>query len=121
MREKYIIMSATFLLITSVTVSAAASGARNNYMLHCASCHGSNGDGKGDLADSLGEGIKPRNHTDAKYMSSRSDENLAKVITEGGPSLGLNEAMPPFGSILSKQEILDIVGYLRQLCKCKTK
>ena len=122
MKTKRAILSAIFLLSASIAgLSSAAPDARNNYMLHCATCHGAKGDGKGELADSLGEGIKTRDHTDTKYMSSRSDQDLIKVITGGGGSMGFSDAMPSFGAILSKQEILDIVGYLRQLCKCKGK
>lgn len=99
--------------------SGAMKRARENYMLHCATCHGINGDGKGDLADSLGEGVKPRNHTDARIMSARSDEDILKVITNGGKSMGFDEAMPAFSSLLSKEEILGLVKYIRQLCECK--
>ncbi|MDH5509122.1 MAG: cytochrome c [Nitrospinota bacterium] len=95
--------------------------AKKNYMLHCATCHGPNGEGDGELAELLGEGITPRNHTDAKIMSQRADEDLRKVIADGGDSMGFNAAMPPFSTLLQEEEILGLVKYLRLLCKCKGK
>ncbi|MDH5639276.1 MAG: cytochrome c [Nitrospinota bacterium] len=95
--------------------------AKKNYMLHCATCHGATGEGNGELAELLGDGVKPRNHTDAKIMSQRTDEDLRKVISGGGDSMGFDAAMPPFSTILQEKEILGLVKYLRVLCKCKGK
>lgn len=91
--------------------------AQSNYMLHCAPCHGERGDGKGQLAEALSP--PPRNHTDSKYFSSRTDDQLIKVVTGGGAALGLDEGMPPFSTILNKDEIKGVVAYVRSLCKCK--
>jgi len=95
----------------------AAQKAQGDYMLHCAPCHGSQGDGKGPLAESLAK--PPRDHTDAKYMSTRTDEQLIKVVTDGGAASGFDEGMPPFSTILSNGEIKGVVAYVRQLCNCK--
>jgi mono/diheme cytochrome c family protein len=97
--------------------SSAAQKAQGDYMGHCSPCHGDQGDGKGPLAEALGK--PPRNHTDAKYMSTRTDEQLIKVVTDGGAVSGLDEGMPPFSTILSKDEIKGVVAYVRQVCKCK--
>ena len=97
--------------------STAAQKAQGDYMLHCAPCHGSQGDGKGPLAESLGK--PPRNHTDAKYMSARTDEQLIKVVTDGGAASGFDEGMPPFSTILNGDEIKGVVAYVRSLCDCK--
>jgi mono/diheme cytochrome c family protein len=94
-----------------------AQKAQADYMLHCAPCHGDRGDGKGQLAEALG--IAPRNHTDSKYMSTRTDEQLIKVVTDGGAASGFDEGMPPFSTILSNGEIKGVVAYVRQLCNCK--
>lgn len=94
-----------------------AQKAQGDYMGHCSPCHGDQGDGKGPLAEALGKA--PRNHTDSTYMSTRTDEQLIKVVTDGGAVFGLDEGMPPFSTILSKGEIKGVVAYVRQLCKCK--
>lgn len=91
--------------------------AENNYMLYCASCHGRDGDGKGELAAAMG--VPPRDHTDALKMSKRSDEQLFKAISEGGESVGLDSGMPPHNTILQKEDIRVMVKYLRKLCNCK--
>ena len=97
--------------------SKAAQKAQADYMLHCAPCHGDQGDGKGQLAAALNPA--PRDHTDSKYFSSKADDHLIKVVANGGSSVGLDEGMPPFNTILSPDEIKGVVAYVRQLCKCK--
>jgi len=62
--------------------------------------------------------VQPRDHTDAKAMSGRSDDMIFKVIKEGGPSIDKSVLMPPWGDTLSDDEIKDLVAYLRKLCKC---
>jgi mono/diheme cytochrome c family protein len=97
--------------------SSAAQKAQADYMLHCAPCHGDQGDGKGQLAAALSP--PPRDHTDSKLLSARTDGQLIKVVTEGGAAVGLDEGMPPFSTILSNDEIRGVVAYVRHLCKCK--
>jgi len=63
--------------------------------------------------------VQPRDHTDFKSMSARSNEELFKVIKEGGGALSKSVLMPPWGSTFSDEEINDLVKYLRVLCKCK--
>lgn len=96
---------------------SAAQKAQGDYLGHCSPCHGDQGDGKGPLAEALGKA--PRNHTDSKYMSTRTDAQLIKVVADGGAVVGLDEGMPPFSTILSKDEIKGVVAYVRELCKCK--
>jgi len=91
--------------------------AKSDYMLNCASCHGENGDGNGQLAESLS--AHPRNHRDAEYLSKRTDEQLFKAISEGGAAVGRAEDMPPHNTILSKEKIRALVKYIRHLCNCK--
>ncbi len=62
--------------------------------------------------------VQPRDHTDAKAMSTRTDADLFKVIKEGGLSIDKSVLMPPWGDTLSDDEIHDMVQYLRKLCKC---
>lgn len=91
----------------------------NDYALHCASCHGANGDGKGDLADALP--VPPRDHTDASIMGQRTDGHLFKTIRDGGDSNGFDSAMPPHNTILSDGQIRGLVKHIRKLCKCAYK
>jgi len=103
------------LLLILVTDVSAETG-KDNYQTYCVQCHGLEGNGKGiNVADMS---TQPRDHTDAKEMSARTDQELFKVIKEGGQSINKSVLMPPWGSTFSDEEIQDLVKYLHQLCKC---
>lgn len=91
------------------------------YMMNCVPCHGESGKGDGPLSYDFPEGEKPRNHTDSKYMSTRSDKDLYKVIDEGGEAVGRSAGMPAWRGQLNDQEIKAVIKYLRELCKCEYK
>ena len=55
--------------------------------------------------------VKPRDLSDAEFMSSKPDEHLFKVIKEGGAAVGLTENMTPFMDQLSDEEIGNVVAY----------
>jgi len=98
---------------------AAAFGAEEGaalYRTYCAQCHGTHGNGKGINVRDMS--VQPRDHTDAKEMSARSDADLFKAIKEGGQSISKSVLMPPWGPVLSDEEIHTLVGYLRELCRC---
>ncbi len=86
----------------------------------CASCHGPTGHGDGPAAAALDP--KPRNLSDAKYVSTISDEQIFKTVKEGGAAVGKSPLMPAWGSILSDNDIWNVIAYLRQdICKCQYK
>ena len=91
--------------------------AAENYKAYCVQCHGMEGNGKGVNIRDMS--VQPRDHTDAKSMSGRSDEMLYKVIKEGGSAISKSVLMPPWEDTLSDEEIKDLVGHLRMMCKCK--
>ena len=103
------------VLVHSSSASAAEDGAVL-YKTYCAQCHGIHGNGKGVNVRDMS--VQPRDHTDAKAMSARSDQDLAKVIKEGGIAINKSVLMPPWGGVFSDEEIDDLVHYLRTLCKC---
>ncbi len=103
-------------LLLSFTTMTQAEIAKDNYQTYCVQCHGLEGDGKGiNVADMS---TQPRDHTDAKEMSARTDEELFKVIKDGGQSINKSVLMPPWSSILTDDEIKNMVSYLHTLCKC---
>jgi cytochrome c oxidase cbb3-type subunit III len=106
------------ILMTMFAVQAQAKEtAADNYKTYCVQCHGMEGNGKGVNIRDMS--VQPRDHTDAKAMSTRSDEELFKVIKEGGTSISKSILMPPWGATFSDEEIRDLVQHLRNLCKCK--
>ena len=105
------------LAIVSSTDAEAKEPAADIYKTYCTQCHGSQGNGKGINIRDMS--VQPRDHTDAKAMSARSDQDLAKVIKEGGLAINKSVLMPPWGAVLSDEEVSDLVQYLRRtLCKC---
>lgn len=80
-----------------------------NYMKHCQSCHGKDGDGNGERAPNLS--VKPSNFTDAVMMREHTDGELFWQITHG------RAPMPPFESKLTDKERWELVDYLRSLAQ----
>jgi cytochrome c oxidase cbb3-type subunit 3 len=84
------------------------------YGQFCASCHGQSGKGDGPAAAALNP--KPRDHTDKETMSKLSDDELLKVIKNGGASVGKSPLMPAWGASLKDDQIKDVIAYVRTLC-----
>jgi mono/diheme cytochrome c family protein len=97
--------------------SPAGSEADRLYGVHCAACHGTRGAGDGWNAPYLDR--PPARHADARAMSARTDDRLFDGIHAGGGILGGTPRMPPFGGSLSTQQIRLLVGYIRELCRCR--
>ena len=72
------------------------------YERNCASCHGRNGKGLGDLSPTP-------DFTNKTLMATRSDEELYEKITNGGKGTG----MPAWRSRLNDQERRDVIAYIR--------
>lgn len=83
--------------------------AKDSYDSHCASCHGSTGDGKGDKAEGLWS--KPTDFRDAAHMARATDGDLYWVTTKG------NWPMPAFERRLSEEERWQLVDYIRTFAK----
>ena len=95
---------------------------KDNFIANCSPCHGITGNGDGPLAGSLGEGVMARKLSDAKLLSTRSDEFLFNVVNSGGASVGLSESMPSWKETFTDAEIKQIIQYVRNsICKCKYK
>src|SRR5918996_300744 len=109
-------MLAVALLSTTIAVQAAdVEEGKKLYGQFCASCHGQSGKGDGPAAAALNP--KPRDHTDKAYMSTLSDDDLLKVIKNGGASVGKSPLMPPWGASLNDDQIKDVIAYVRTLSK----
>jgi mono/diheme cytochrome c family protein len=85
------------------------------YGQYCATCHGQSGKGDGAAAAALNP--KPRDHTDKEYMSKLSDDDIFKVVKNGGASVGKSPLMPAWGPTLKDDQIQDVVAYVRTLSK----
>ena len=110
---------AAILLATSpVFAEDAIKQVEQRYNTYCAQCHGIKRNGKG--VNSRTMSVQPRDHTDAKGMGAIPDNEVFKVIKEGGLSVNKSVLMPAWGSVMSDDEIRELVKYLRQVCNCGT-
>jgi cytochrome c oxidase cbb3-type subunit 3 len=111
----FTVILAVALLSTPIAVQAGeVDQGKKLYGQFCASCHGQSGKGDGPAAAALNP--KPRDHTSKEYMSKMSDEDIFKVIKNGGASIGKSPLMPPWGASLKDDQINDVIAYIRTLC-----
>lgn len=92
--------------------SPAATGEKL-FRKHCKTCHGAKGHGDGPR--SLFLKPKPRNFAQPSQFKSRNDDELFKVIAEGGAPSGLSAAMPPWGSKLEPDQIRQLIAYIHSV------
>jgi mono/diheme cytochrome c family protein len=92
---------------------------RSIYVYRCSACHGPRGKGDGPSGDLLlrKHGVRPRDLTDARFASTKSDQDLFTVISLGGGHLGRSAYMPAWENDLTPAQIKDLVAYLRQISK----
>lgn len=81
------------------------------YERNCASCHGTSGQGDGPA----GENLEPRPTDIARFsrMPMATDGYLYWTVAEGGAPVG--SAMPAFGSVLSEEEVWQLLVYVRSM------
>jgi mono/diheme cytochrome c family protein len=87
------------------TTPEALAAGKESYREHCQSCHGENGDGKGDKAPELS--VTPGDFTDWREMHHYADGELYWQITYG------RRPMPAFASKLSEEKRWELVDYIR--------
>ena len=90
---------------------AGGNSAQKKYAMFCVTCHGADGAAASATAQAMNP--KPRNFTDAAWQGSVDDARIAKVIKEGGASVGLSATMAPWGALLSDEEINGMVEMIR--------
>ena len=92
-------------LLFSIGSFAADIGA-DTFKSKCAMCHGA--DGKGETAMGKKLGLKDLASND---VQKQSDDDLNGIITNG------KDKMPKYGDKLSKDQISDLVKYIRSMKK----
>ena len=105
------------VILAAAAVAAADEGemrGRSVYERACAACHGYAGNGKGPAARYLDP--RPRDFKLGLYKLRSTpagmpptDGDLYRTVSEGIPTTW----MPAFGGVLSKQEIHDVVAYIK--------
>ena len=115
------VFSALSLTATSYVLAAGdAAKGKEVYNNTCASCHGPTGKGDGVAAAALDP--KPRDLSNAEYVSGLSNEHLATVISKGGAAAGMSALMPAWEGVLSPEDITNVIEYIHvDVCKCQPK
>lgn len=81
------------------------------YKANCAACHGDSGKGDGPAAAVMKP--PPTDHTNAAYMDTLTDEDMAKVIQMGGAVRG--KPLMPSNPALKGDDLAALVAYTRSL------
>ncbi len=76
----------------------------------CATCHGTEGNGAGPAAVALNP--KPANFQSPEFWQSRDVAHIAKVIRNGGASVGRSPLMPSFGAQFDEKAALALAEYV---------
>lgn len=87
---------------------ASADAGAATFKTKCAMCHGPDGSGK----TVMGEKLKIRDLHSAE-VQSQNDAALAQIVTKG------KEKMPAYDGKLTKEQIEQVVAYIRELGKKK--
>jgi mono/diheme cytochrome c family protein len=114
--QKKIAQKILGFLILSLSTIAASHHVPNSsialggetYLERCEVCHGNLGDGKTFAANALFP--PPKNFTSKSTKTELSLKRMIRSVTKGRP----NTAMMPWENILSEQEIISVVNYIRQ-------
>lgn len=85
--------------------SDAMKVAKERFKMACSACHGLTGVGDGAAAVALP--VKPRNYTDKAWQASTTDEQIAKVILEGGAAVGKSPLMAANPDLADKKDVVD--------------
>lgn len=105
----------TVFSLTAYTGQGDVKKGKRIYEQFCVPCHGLEGKGDGTRGKSEHFDPMPRNHTNGEYMNKRPQEELVSVIKNGGFSKNFSHIMPPWKTILSDEEIWDVLSYVRIL------
>ena len=115
-----LIIGIAFLVPTDSKAEGDAAKGGEVYKTYCATCHGDSGKGDGIAAAALDP--KPRDLSNADYVSGLTDAHIKKVVTEGGAAVGMSATMPAWGGIIPEADINNIIAYVRaDVCKCTAK
>lgn len=110
---KHSLIRVSFLVTVSMALiafcaesSPAQSASETLFKSKCAACHGP--DGKGEVP--MGKKLTARN-LGSTEVQRQSDAQLTEVVTKG------KNKMPAYEGKLTKEQITELVGYIRELGK----
>lgn len=104
------VVAAGFVLSLSAT-ALWAQDAKALYDKNCSACHGTTGKGDGPA----GKLLKPAPKDFPTALKGQADDQIAKVIGEGGKASGLAPSMPAYKGKLTDDQIKGLVQYVKGL------
>jgi cytochrome c oxidase cbb3-type subunit 3 len=54
---------------------------------------------------------------DGAVLNAESDENMSNIVTLGGAAMGKSAMMPPYGRMLSADEIRSVIAFTRAIAQ----
>jgi cytochrome c6 len=97
-------LAVAVILAALISSYAFAESGAETYKMHCSACHGARG--AGDTL--LGKNLNLRDLR-SETVQKQSDTELAAIISKG------KDRMPAYGRKLSREQIADVVKYIRML------
>ncbi|MBI1745165.1 MAG: cytochrome c [Acidobacteria bacterium] len=91
---------------------AKSAGAAKIHNQYCAKCHGERGKGDGPTTKTLKK-MKMTDWTNKPIMAKFTDDDLFKIVSEGGKAVGKSNLMPGFKAKLKEKDIRGQVTYIR--------
>lgn len=89
--------------------------ARALFLQNCATCHGVDGKGDGPTGAFFKAGLRPGDLTDSSRTGKRTDQQIHDIILKGGPELNLSERMPAWEGLLTEEDVVVLVKYIRHI------
>ncbi len=95
--------------------STAFQSGQHLYAVNCSMCHGAGGQGDGAVVETLKEkyGYKPV--VDPPIVTDNPVDNIVLILSSENRFFGPDSVMPPFGKLLSDEEILQIAEYIQTI------
>ena len=99
----------------TITLGYQQSQGKRVFYQYCVWCH----------ADATPAGPSNRNNVtpvpplmnDGEKLNGESDEFMQNIITLGGSALGKSAMMPPYGRMLSAEEIRSVIAFTRAIAQ----
>ncbi len=87
-----------------INVNAGPAAAREIYNQRCTTCHGASGTGDGPAGAALTP--RPRSFSDQQWQALTTDDQLRRVIVQGGAAVGKSPLMPPNPDLEGRPEVV---------------
>lgn len=108
MTKKLLLFTLVLFLVALVPALSVAQDGAAIFKSKCAMCHGPDGSGK----TAMGEKLNIRDLRSAE-VQKQTDAELSQIVTKG------KNKMPPYDGKLTKEQIDQLVAYLRDIGKKK--